>query len=112
VIRKKYSVHKDYHFSHNTGGKRCFKLPVLINGSILMCNNDMILQSHRNDIVRKKSTRSINSTGIVQHNVLILGDSHLRGSAVKLRSKLSAKFKVFGVVRPGAGAEKNCELLC
>jgi hypothetical protein len=32
--------------------------------------------------------------------------SHLKGSVVKLGSELSAKFKVFGMIRPGAGAEK------
>jgi hypothetical protein len=38
--------------------------------------------------------------------VIILGDSHLKGCAVKLRSELSAKFKVSGMIRPGAGSEK------
>jgi hypothetical protein len=36
----------------------------------------------------------------------MLGDSHLRGSVLKLRSELSAKFKVSGVIRLGARAEK------
>jgi hypothetical protein len=38
--------------------------------------------------------------------VIILGDSYLKGCVVKLRSELSAKFKVSGMIRPGAGSEK------
>jgi hypothetical protein len=96
------------HLCHDTGGKRYFKIPVLINGSIIMGSNDTLLRSQRKDISKKNSTSSgsTNSTGVVQHKVLILGDSHLKGSVFKLRSELSAKYKVIGVIRPGAGAEK------
>jgi hypothetical protein len=78
-----------------------------------MSKNDMLLWSHRKIIIIKNSTSkgSTNSTSIVQHKVFMLGDSHLRGSVVKLRTELSAKFKVSGVIRLGAGAEKT-ELLC
>jgi lysophospholipase L1-like esterase len=38
--------------------------------------------------------------------VIILGDNHLKGCVVKFRSELSAKFKVSGKIRPGAGSEK------
>jgi hypothetical protein len=38
--------------------------------------------------------------------VYVLRDSYHSGSSFKLRSELSAKFKVFGVIRPEAGAEK------
>jgi hypothetical protein len=38
--------------------------------------------------------------------VIILGDSHIEGCIVNLRSVLSAKFKASGVIRSGAGSEK------
>jgi hypothetical protein len=38
--------------------------------------------------------------------VFILGDSHLRGSVVKRRNELSAKFKVSVVIRLEVGIEK------
>jgi hypothetical protein len=37
---------------------------------------------------------------------MILGDSHLKRCFVKLRSELSAKFKVSGMIRSGAGSGK------
>jgi hypothetical protein len=38
--------------------------------------------------------------------VIILGDSHLEGCVVKLRSELSAKLKDSCMIRPGAGSEE------
>jgi hypothetical protein len=52
------------------------------------------------------NSRSTNSINSMQHKVVILGDSNLRGSVIKLRSALSGESKVFGVIRPGAGVEK------
>ncbi|XP_033608380.1 uncharacterized protein LOC117282525 [Cryptotermes secundus] len=89
-------------------GKRCSKIPTIINGSIIMDASDTLQKNHgRSTIIKNStSTESIKPTRIVQHKVLMLGDSHLKGSVVKLRSELSPKFKVFGVIRPGAGAEQ------
>ncbi|PNF19709.1 hypothetical protein B7P43_G15347 [Cryptotermes secundus] len=69
---------------------------------------DTLQQNHgRNTVIKNStSTESTKHTRIVQHKVLMLGDSHLKGSVVKLRSELSPKFKVFGVIRLGAGAEQ------
>jgi hypothetical protein len=52
------------------------------------------------------SERISNSSSRVKHNVNMLGDSHLKGCAVKLRSELSTKFEVSGVIRLGARTEK------
>jgi hypothetical protein len=87
--------------------QKCFKIPTSVNGVIIMSKNDSLLRSHRNTIITKNlpSTRIINSSSRVQHNVIILGGSHLKGCVIKLRSELSAKFKVSDMIRPGAGSE-------
>jgi hypothetical protein len=74
--------------------QKCFQIPILINGVIIMSKNDSLLWGHRNTIITNNlsSSRIINSSSRVQHNVIILGDSHLKGCVVKLRSELSAKF--------------------
>jgi hypothetical protein len=84
-------------------GKKRYKIPTLINGSAIMSKNDTPQRCQRKNSTSKGST---NSTSRVQHKVFILGNSHLRGSVVKLRNELSANFKISGVIRPGAGTEK------
>jgi hypothetical protein len=77
------------HVSQDIDGKWCFKIPTLISGSIIMDKGDTLQQSHGRSIIIKNSTstESTKSTCIVQHKVLMLGDGHLRGSVVKLRSE-------------------------
>jgi hypothetical protein len=38
--------------------------------------------------------------------VVILGDSHLKGSVPRIGNYLSSKFEVGGFIKPGAGFEK------
>jgi hypothetical protein len=94
VSSKKQCIQGLSHMSQDTDGKRHFKIPTLINGSTIMIKDDKLPWSHRENIIIKNSTgtRSTNSTSIVQHKVFMLGDAHLRGSVVQLRSELSAKF--------------------
>jgi hypothetical protein len=94
--------------SQDIDGKRRFKIPTLINGSIIMDKDGTLQQSHGRSIITKNSTstESTKSACKMQHKVLILGNIHLRGSDVILSSELSPQLKVFGVIRPGAGAEK------
>jgi hypothetical protein len=40
-----------------------------------------------------------------QHKVVILGDSHARRCAAKVKHLLNNNFKVFGFVNPGSGME-------
>jgi hypothetical protein len=42
-----------------------------------------------------------------KHNIIIIGDSHSRGSAVMLRDYLGSKFEVYGIVKPGASAAER-----
>jgi hypothetical protein len=39
--------------------------------------------------------------------VVILGESHLKGSVPRIVNCLSAKFEVSGFIKPGAGFEKE-----
>lgn len=36
------------------------------------------------------------------HNIMILGDSHLRGSAIRIGGYSGKKFEVSGMIKPGA----------
>jgi hypothetical protein len=105
VQRTQESPHVNQDIDTNN---KCFKIPTLINGSIIRENGDSFQRSHGSSIILNNPTNagSIKSTSVVQHKVFLLGDSHIRGSPVKLRSEFSPQFKVFGVIRPGAGAER------
>jgi hypothetical protein len=39
-----------------------------------------------------------------KHNIIIIGDSHSRGSAIMLRDYLGSNFEVYSISKPGAGA--------
>jgi len=39
--------------------------------------------------------------------VVILGNSHLKGSVPRIGNYLSAKFEVSGFIKPGAGLKKK-----
>ena len=58
------------------------------------------------NIKKSASTRIINPNSRIQHKVFILGDSHFKGGIGKLRSVLSSKFKVSGIIRQGASSDK------
>ena len=60
----------------------------------------------------KKHTVNVYSGKTVQtmkSEVVILGDSHLKGSVMRTGNYLSAKFEVSGFNKPGAGFEKFWE---
>jgi hypothetical protein len=42
--------------------------------------------------------------------VVIMGDSHLQGSVLRIDNYLSSKFKVSEFIKPGAGFEKIVEM--
>jgi hypothetical protein len=49
--------------------------------------------------------RSNNPESNTVHKVYVLGDSHLKHCVLELRSELSSRFQVTGVIKPGAKAE-------
>ena len=47
-----------------------------------------------------------NKDGITKkHKIVIIGDSHLRGQAKKVKNHLNKNFEVISLVKPGAGVE-------
>ena len=102
-------------------GKRYFKIPTIINGSIIMDASDTFQQNHGRSTIIKKPT-STGSTGVISakhnnfighkttkdslqkfdHKIVIIGDSHARGCANNVKSNLSDNFRTEGIVKPGA----------
>jgi len=87
---------------HSTG----WKIPTIVNGRIINNFND-----------NKKPIRKINNqlhtpsqrSAKFIHKVEIIGDSHLKGSAVKINQYLNTKFKVWSLTNPGASTN---QLVC
>jgi hypothetical protein len=42
------------------------------------------------------------SNDVNKHNVKILGDSHLRGSSIRIGEYFEDKFDIYGMIKPGA----------
>jgi hypothetical protein len=97
------------------------QIPVVVNGRSeanngedtisstgLVCNNS-ITNSCENIIpsIRPVSNgiRKINNKlrEAGKHNIVIIGDSHCRGSAIMIRDYVGSKFEVSGITKPGAG---------
>jgi trans-2-enoyl-CoA reductase len=59
--------------------------------------------------VRKSTIKVLNAkvkyTKSKKHKVLLIGDSHIRGSAASLIVSLGSRFEVCGVVKPGSNTE-------
>jgi hypothetical protein len=74
-----------------------FKIPTIVNRRIVNCE------------VRNRSKPEEKATSILgnkflksSHKVLIIGDSHLKGSAVRTNQFLNTKFSVCSFIKPGA----------
>jgi hypothetical protein len=63
-----------------------------------------VTQKTRVRLVRNESCRFIskylNNKG--NHTILIIGDSHVRECAIKVKDKLDETYNVMGIVQPGA----------
>ena len=97
------------HRAQDSEGKLFCKIPTIINGIVTMAiknNTPPRTLKKFSNIKKSASTRIINPNSRIQHKVFILGDSHFRGGIGKLRSVLSSKFEVSGVIRPGASSDK------
>ena len=87
---------------HSTG----WKIPTIVNGRIInnFNNNKKPIRKINNQL-RTPSQRSAKRI----HKVEIIGDSHLKGSAVKINQYRNTKFKVCGLTKPGASTN---QLVC
>jgi len=47
------------------------------------------------------------TTKSFEHKVIIIGDSHLRGNAVRLGNYLHTNFEVISLSKPGANLDKK-----
>lgn len=68
------------------------KIPTIINGRIF---NSEVMSNHR---IKKDSKRLIPK----KHQVIFIGDSHLRGCAVGTNQFLNTSFTVNSLIKPGA----------
>jgi hypothetical protein len=82
-------------------------IPIIINWHVLNKDKGRCLTSGK--VV--KEVNKINSVNVnsnmsfkeCKHKVVILGDSHLRGSVMSIKDHLSNNFEVTGFIKPGAG---------
>ena len=88
------------------------KITTTVNGRINYSNNKKPLRKTSNQlrIPSQRSTKLI-------HKVEVVGDSHLKGSAVRLNQYLNTTFKVCSLTKPGANSNqlvcsKENELKC
>jgi hypothetical protein len=83
-------------------------IPTIINGVVTVSDNDTLRKmcKRKCNRVEKLDPRSNNSVSKNVHKVFVLGDSHLRRCVLDLKSELPAKYKVSGVIKPGAKAEE------
>jgi hypothetical protein len=101
--------------SNNNGGKETPStrkhdlavnyIPVIVNGKKATYNSDYLVPSAES--IRINKTNSYNtmnnkSNYVNKQKVRILGDSHTRGSAIRIGEYLGDKFEVYGVTKPGA----------
>jgi hypothetical protein len=76
-----------------------FDIPVLVNGCVYH-NRHSIVALPVNGINRPRCASEVSDNN--QHNVLILGDSHVRGCSEKLADILGSGFTVTGILKPNA----------
>ena len=74
-----------------------YTIPTIINGRVINDENRKPLRT------TKKPARVTVKTSIrCEHKVRIIGDSHLKGSAMRINQYLNTKFEVSSFIKPGA----------
>jgi hypothetical protein len=94
-------------------------IPTIINGRINLTmknnkNNSVISKLHYiRNLLKESTVEMLNNKAKYskchKHKVLLMGDSHVRGSAAKMTASLDAQFNVCGVVKPGSVAKSLIE---
>ena len=86
--------------------KMCYNIPTLINGNTTRKEKISASRNHRRNISTNNLEESINYKPVstFQHKLCVLGDSHLTGCVVELKSELSTSFQITGMIKPGACA--------
>jgi hypothetical protein len=91
-------------------GKSTVKyIPVIMNGEIVPNNGESLIpftgvvHNSLNKIKNLNSKTKKNELNDVnKHKVMIVGDSHSRGSTIRLGEYLGKNFEVCGIVKPGS----------
>jgi hypothetical protein len=74
-----------------------YKIPTIINRKVVNDESKKPLWTTKNPA--RVTVKKINK---YDHKVRIIGDSHLKGSAVKINQYLNTKFEVSSFIKPGA----------
>ena len=68
---------------------------------------------HIHNLVKESAVEVINNKAkyakCSKYKVLLMGDSHMRGSAARLNASLEARFEVCGVMKPGSNTASLIE---
>jgi hypothetical protein len=80
----------------------------IANDVIITEARDGIVSSGNNKLILSDSYPLVNSctkpsSQKVKRKLVIAGDSHARGCAVRLKNLISDKFEIYGFVKPGSG---------
>jgi hypothetical protein len=84
-------------------------IPAIVNGEIVTnnCKNSVPYTGSVHNRLNKIDNLNYNimkneSNEVNNHNIMIVGDSHARGSAIRIGEYLGTEFEVYGIVKPGA----------
>lgn len=77
------------------------KIPSIANGNVNRSQN----KESPKDIVTQLRAR-IERLKTNKHAVKIIGDSHLRNSAMRINQYLNSKYEATGLIKPGATTQK------
>jgi hypothetical protein len=90
--------------------KTVFKhIPVIVNTEVITNNCDNIKSTSIPELSRIAKTNNYNRkirgpNEANKHKIMVIGDSHCRGSVRNVSDYLGGKFVVTGMTKPGAGA--------
>ena len=74
-----------------------YKIPTIVNGRVTTEENKKPVWT-----TKKPARVTVTKTNKRDHKVRIIGDSHLKGSAVRINQYLNTKFEVSSFIKPGA----------
>ena len=125
VIRHPRNTAKQPSISHHemiseqTGDQNSNFIPTIVNAQINPTKNDKNNNSANNNreyilnLVKESTVKVLDNKAkyakCAKHKILVMGDSHLRGYAVKMITSLDTHFDMCGIVKPGSNTESLIE---
>jgi hypothetical protein len=85
-----------------------YHIPTTVNGVIITGARDGIMSSGNDKLIPSDSDPLVNSCSKpssqkCKHKLVIIGDSHARGCAARVKNLTNDKFEICGFVKPGSG---------